>query len=153
LLRGADFAAEVEAHPPFGRYGVLADDLIRGRPRHRRGAAADADRVVARRPRSRGGARRAACCAARGLAPRGRSSDTLDGGLVAPGTLAVTDGRSTRSTRLALPIGPTRRSRRPQARRRGVGDRAPRCVIVDPASLAFCAPPTATRARACSLRS
>src|SRR4051812_46976966 len=90
VLRGADIAAEVEAHPPFGRYGVAGDDLIRTalataalpRPTPIAWSRADLDREAALGARM---LRRA------GLSPRARSADTLDGGLVAPGTLAVAD--------------------------------------------------------------
>src|SRR5262245_56637631 len=102
VLSGADVAAEVEAHPPFGRYGVVADDLIRAGlataalPTPTAWSRADLDREAALGARM---LRRA------GLAPRGRSADTLDGGLVAPGTLAVTDALDALDA-LALPVGP-----------------------------------------------
>jgi len=135
VLRGADFAAEVEAHPPFGRYGVLADDLIRAglataalpRPTPIAWSRADLDREAALGARM---LRRA------GLAPRGRSSDTLDGGLVAPGTLAVTDALDALDA-LALPIGPIVD---PAGLKRAVEVWEivrPDALIVDPASLAF----------------
>lgn len=135
LLRGAELAAEVEAHPPFGRFGVAADDLIRAglataalpRPTPIAWTRADLDREAAL------GAR---CLRRAGLGPRGRSSDTLDGGLVAPGTLAVSDALDALDA-LALPIGPivdaaglTRAAEVWEIVR-------PDVLIVDPVSLAF----------------
>ncbi len=135
VLRGADFAAEVEAHPPFGRYGVVADDLIRAglatatlpRPTPIAWSRADLDREAALGAHM---LRRA------GLASRGRSSDTLDGGLLAPGTLAVTDALDALDA-LALPVGPivdaaglTRAAEVWEIVR-------PDALIVDPVSLAF----------------
>lgn len=137
VLDGAAFAAEVDAHPPFGRYGVAADDLIRAalataalpRPTPIAWSRADLDREAALGARM---LRRA------GLAPRGRSSDTLDGGLVAPGTLAVSDALDALDA-LALPVGPI-------VDAAGLGRAAevweivrPDVLIVDPASLAFLA--------------
>ncbi|MBX3025905.1 hypothetical protein KF840_13440 [bacterium] len=135
VLRGADIAAEVEAHPPFGRYGVVADDLIRAglataalpTPTPIAWSRADLDREAALGARM---LRRA------GLAPRGRSSDTLEGGLVAPGTLAVTDALDALDA-LALPVGPIVDA----AGLRRAADVweivRPDVLIVDPASLAF----------------
>lgn len=135
VLSGADFTAEVEAHPPFGRFGVAAEDLIRAglataglpRPTPIAWTRADLDREAALG---------AAMLRRAGLAPRGRSSDTLDGGLVAPGTLAVADALDALDA-LALPVGPITD---PAGLKRAaeVWDIVrPDVLIVDPASLAF----------------
>src|SRR5215470_9611208 len=87
-LTGAELAAEVEAHPPFGRFQLVAEPLIRAglataavpRPTPIAWTRADLDAEAQLGARA---LRRA------GLATRGRSSDCLDGGLVTPGTLAV----------------------------------------------------------------
>lgn len=135
VLTGAAFAAEVAAHPPFGRYGVVAEDLIRTglataalpTPTPIAWTRADLDREAAL------GAR---CLRRAGLPPRGRSSDTLDGGLVAPGTLAVTDALDALDA-LALPVGPIVDAAG-LARAAEVWEIVrPEVLIVDPASLAF----------------
>src|SRR5512143_3039407 len=135
VLRGADLAAEVEAHPPFGRYGVVRDDLIRAglataalpRPTPIAWSRADLDREAALGARM---LRRA------GLAPRGRSSDTLEGGLVAPGTLAVTDALDALDA-LALPVGPIVDAAGLKRAAEVWEIVRPDVLIVDPASLAF----------------
>ena len=71
-----------------------------------------------------------------GLAPRGRSSDTLDGGLVAPGTLAVTDALDALDA-LALPVGPIVDAAGLQRAAEVWEIVRPDVLIVDPASLAF----------------
>ncbi|MFN8641746.1 MAG: hypothetical protein U0802_08855 [Candidatus Binatia bacterium] len=135
VLSGAAFAAEVAAHPPFGRYGVVADDLIRAglataalpQPTPIAWTRADLDREAAL------GAR---CLRRAGLGPRGRSADTLDGGLVAPGTLAVADALDALDA-LALPVGPIVDAAA-LTRAAEVWDIVrPEVLIVDPASLAF----------------
>jgi phenylacetate-CoA ligase len=103
-LSGADFTAEVEAHPPFGRFQLAAAPFIRAglasaglpRPTPTAWTRADLD------SEAQLGAR--ALCRA-GLAPRARSSDCLEGGLVVPGTLAITDALDALDA-LALPVGP-----------------------------------------------
>ena len=135
VLRGADFSAEVEAHPPFGRFGVAAEDLIRAglataglpRPTPIAWTRADLDREAAL------GAR---CLRRAGLAPRGRSSDTLDGGLVAPGTLAVADALDALDA-LALPVGPIVDAAGLKRAAEVWDIVRPDVLIVDPASLAF----------------
>jgi hypothetical protein len=135
LLRGSDVAAEVEAHPPFGRYGVIADHLIRAglataalpRPTPIAWSRADLDREAALGARM---LRRA------GLASRGRSSDTLEGGLVAPGTLAVTDALDALDA-LALPVGPIADAASLKRAAEVWDIVRPDVLIVDPASLAF----------------
>lgn len=104
VQNGAAFAAAVTAQPPFGVFGVDGDDLIRAglataalsRPTPIAWSRADLDREAAHGARL---LRRA------GMTPRGRSSDTLEGGLVAPGTLAVADALDALDA-LALPVGP-----------------------------------------------
>ena len=135
LLGGAAVAAEVEAHPPFGRYGVAADDLIRAglataalpKPTPIAWSRADLDREAALGARM---LRRA------GLAPRGRSADTLDGGLVAPGTLAVTDALDALDA-LALPVGPIADAAGLKRAAEVWDIVRPDVLIVDPASFAF----------------
>jgi phenylacetate-coenzyme A ligase PaaK-like adenylate-forming protein len=135
VLDGTAFAAAVEAHPPFGRFGVAADDLIRTalataalpRPTPIAWTRADLDREAAL------GAR---CLRRAGLGPRGRSSDTLDGGLVAPGTLAVTDALDALDA-LALPVGPIVDATALKRAAEVWEIVRPDVVIVDPASLDF----------------
>ena len=90
VLRGADFAAEVDAHPPFGRFQLELAPFIRTalttaavpRPTPIAWTRADLD------AEARLGAR---ALRRTGLGSRGRSSDCLEGGLLTPGTLAVSD--------------------------------------------------------------
>jgi phenylacetate-CoA ligase len=103
VLTGADFAAEVEAHPPFGRYQLAAEPFIRTalttsavpRPTPTAWTRADLDTEAELGARA---LRRT------GLGPRTRSSDCLEGGLVTPGTLAVSDALDALDA-LALPVG------------------------------------------------
>jgi len=103
ILTAADLADEVDAHPPFGRFQLDAAPLIRAalaagalpRPTPIAWTRADLD------AEARLGAR---ALRRSGLAARGRSSDTLDGGLVAPGTLAISDALDALDA-LALPVG------------------------------------------------
>lgn len=135
VLSGAELAAEVEAHPPFGRFGVVAEDLIRAglataglpRPTPIAWTRADLDREAALG---------AAMLRRAGLGPRARTSDTLDGGLVAPGTLAVADALDALDA-LALPVGPITDAAG-LARAAEVWQIVrPAALIVDPVSLAF----------------
>jgi phenylacetate-CoA ligase len=103
ILTAADLAAEVDAHPPFGRMQLDAAPFIRAalaagalpRPTPIAWTRADLDAEALLGARA---LRRS------GLGARGRSSDTLDGGLVAPGTLAVSDALDALDA-LALPVG------------------------------------------------
>jgi len=103
-LNGTAFSAEVEAHPPFGRFQLEAAPFIRAglasaglpRPTPTAWTRADLDAEAQLGARA---LRRA------GLAPRARSSDCLEGGLVVPGTLAITDALDALDA-LALPVGP-----------------------------------------------
>jgi len=103
ILSAADLADEVDAHPPFGRFQLEPAPLIRAalaagalpRPTPIAWTRADLD------AEARLGAR---ALRRSGLAARGRSSDTLDGGLVAPGTLAISDALDALDA-LALPVG------------------------------------------------
>lgn len=103
-LTGAALADEVERHPPFGRFQLEPEPLIRAalataavpRPTPIAWTRADLDREAALGARA---LRRV------GLGPRGRSSDCLAGGLVTPGTLAVADALDALDA-LALPVGP-----------------------------------------------
>src|SRR5262249_20471068 len=104
LLNGRAFAAEVEAHPPFGRLQAKREALIRAglttaavpRPVPIAWSRADLDREAALGARALWRA---------GLRARTRTSDCLDGGLVTPGTLAITDALDVLDA-LALPVGP-----------------------------------------------
>lgn len=135
LCDGAAFAAAVEATPPFGRFGTRDDDLIRTglataalpRPTPIAWSRADLDREAALGARL---LRRA------GLAPRTRTSDTLDGGLVAPGTLAVTDALDALDA-LALPVGPVTSDAALQKVSEVWAIVRPAALIVDPATFAF----------------
>ncbi|MEO8602966.1 MAG: hypothetical protein ABI629_10345 [bacterium] len=135
ILSGAAFAEAVELQPPFGRFALAAEDLIRAalataavpRPTPIAWSRDDLDREAQL------GAR---LLARAGLRARSRTSDTLEGGLVAPGTLAVSDALEALDA-LALPVGPI------------VNDAAlkratevweivhPEAIICDPASLQF----------------
>jgi phenylacetate-CoA ligase len=103
-LNGADFTAEVEAHPPFGRFQLETAPFIRAglasaglpRPTPTAWTRADLDREAQLGARALYRA---------GLVPRARSSDCLEGGLVVPGTLAITDALDALDA-LALPVGP-----------------------------------------------
>jgi phenylacetate-CoA ligase len=132
---GAAFAAEVEAHPPFGRLQLVPERLIRAglataavpRPTPIAWTRADLDveahlgaRVL----------RRA------GLAPRARSSDCLDGGLVTPGTLAISDALDALDA-LALPVGPVTSDAALQRAVEVWEIVRPEVLIVDAPSLAF----------------
>ncbi|MDX2170843.1 MAG: hypothetical protein SF182_27495 [Deltaproteobacteria bacterium] len=135
VLSGEAFAEAVAEQPPFGRFGLAAEDLIRAglttaavpRPTPIAWSRADLDREAELGARL---LRRA------GLAARTRTSDTLDGGLVAPGTLAVTDALDALDA-LALPVGPVRDA----AALGRVGEVwdvvRPAALILDPASFRF----------------
>jgi len=135
VLSGAAFATAVAAQPPFGVFGVDGDDLIRAglataalpRPTPIAWSRADLDREAAHGARL---LRRA------GLAPRGRSSDTLEGGLVAPGTLAVADALAALDA-LALPVGPIVDAAGLKRATEVWDIVRPEVLIVDPISFAF----------------
>lgn len=103
ILTGAALAAEVEGHPPFGRFQLEPASFIRTalttaavpRPTPIAWTRGDLD------AEARLGAR---ALRRTGLAGRGRSSDCLEGGLVTPGTLAVSDALDALDA-LALPVG------------------------------------------------
>jgi len=134
-LSGADFAAEVEAHPPFGRIRLVPDPLIRAglataavpRPTPIAWTRADLDAEAQLGARA---LRRA------GLATRGRSSDCLDGGLVTPGTLAVSDALDALDA-LALPVGPVTGAPALQRAAEVWDIVQPQLLVVDAPSLAF----------------
>lgn len=134
-LTGADFAAEVEAHPPFGRLQLVPEPLIRAglataavpRPTPIAWTRADLDAEALLGARA---LRRA------GLAPRARSSDCLDGGLVTPGTLAITDALDALDA-LALPVGPVTSDAALQRAAEVWEIVRPAVLIVDAPSLAF----------------
>lgn len=134
-LTGADFAAEVEAHPPFGRFQLEPAPLIRAglataalpRPTPIAWSRRDLD------DEARLGAR---ALRRAGLAPRARSSDCLDGGLVSPGTLAITDALDALDA-LALPVGPVTGDAALQRAAEVWEIVHPEVLIVDAPSLAF----------------
>jgi phenylacetate-CoA ligase len=135
LLGGVEFAEEVEQHPPFGRFALSSDTLIRAglataavpRPVPIAWSRADLDREAALGARA---------FARAGLGPRSRTSDTLDGGLVSPGTLAVTDALDALDA-LALPVGPIV-AEAALGRAREVWEIVrPQALIVDASSFSF----------------
>lgn len=135
VLTGRELAAEVEAHPPFGRFQLEPAPLIRaglataGVPRPTPIAWTRTDLDTEAQLGARAFRRT-------GLAARARSSDCLDGGLVAPGTLAVTDALDVLDA-LALPVGPV--TDEPALKRAAEvwAIVQPRTLIVDAPSLAF----------------
>lgn len=103
-LSGEELSKEVADHPPFGRLQLIAGQPLRA------GLTTTAvpwpTPIVWTESDLRLDAKLGARCFWRaGLRPRGRSSDCLDGGLVTPGTLAITDALDTLDA-LALPVGP-----------------------------------------------
>lgn len=137
-LSAAAFSAEVEAHPPFGRYQLTPAPFIRAglataglpRPTPTAWTRADLDAEAQLGARA---LRRA------GLAPRARSSDCLEGGLVVPGTLAITDALDALDA-LALPVGPVTTAAALQ-RAADVWEIVhPDVLIIDAASLEFLYP-------------
>jgi phenylacetate-CoA ligase len=104
ILSGNELAAEIDAHPPFGRLQVRSERLLRAglataavpRPVPMCWSVTDLENDARLGARSFWRA---------GLRPRGRTSDCLDGGLVTPGTLAITDALDAIDA-LALPVGP-----------------------------------------------
>ncbi len=134
-LSGADFATEVQAHPPFGRFQLEPTAFIRaglataGVPRPTPIAWTRADLDAEARLGARA-LRRA------GVAPRTRTSDCFEGGLVTPGTLAITDALDALDA-LALPVGPVTNEAALQ-RAVDIWDIVlPSALIVDAPSLAF----------------
>ncbi len=104
ILTGANLAAAVASHPPFGPWQVRQSALIRA------GLATAAVPQPVPIAWSRDDLDDEAQLGARalwraGLRPRGRSSDCLEGGLVTPGTLAISDALDALDA-LALPVGP-----------------------------------------------
>jgi phenylacetate-CoA ligase len=134
-LSGAELADEVEAHPPFGRFQLHPEPLIRAglasaavpRPTPIAWTRADLDAEAQLGARA---LRRA------GLTARGRSSDCLEGGLVTPGTLAITDALDALDA-LALPVGPVTTAPALQRAAEVWEIVRPDTLIVDAASLAF----------------
>ncbi|MGH7785909.1 MAG: hypothetical protein ACRERC_03525 [Candidatus Binatia bacterium] len=134
-LTGEALLAEAEAHPPFGRLQRAAEPLIRAglatagvpRPTPIAWTRADLDREALWGARA---LRRT------GLAARGRSSDCLDGGLVAPGTLAVSDALDALDA-LALPVGTVAAAPALQRAAEVWAIVRPEVLITDAASLAF----------------
>jgi phenylacetate-CoA ligase len=138
VMTGADFAVEVEAHPPFGRFQLEPAPLIRAglatagvpRPTPIAWTRADLDAEAQLGARA---LRRA------GLGPRGRSSDCLDGGLVTPGTLAIADALDALDA-LALPVGPVTADSALQRAATVWEIVRPHVLVVDAPSLAFLQP-------------
>lgn|SRR5262245_52836767 len=135
ILSAADFAAEVEAHPPFGRFQLDPEPFIRAglasaglpRPTPIAWTRADLDSEAELGARA---LRRA------GLAARARSSDCLEGGLVAPGTLAISDALDALDA-VALPVGPVTTDAALQRATQVWNIVHPSTLIVDAPSLAF----------------
>jgi phenylacetate-CoA ligase len=134
-LSGAELAAEVDAHPPFGRLQLQREPFIRAglataalpRPAPIAWTRADLD------AEARWGAR---ALRRVGLDRRMRSSDCLDGGLVTPGTLAISDALDALDA-LALPVGPVTTEAALRRAAEVWEIVRPRVLIVDAASLAF----------------
>jgi phenylacetate-CoA ligase len=135
ILTGEAFAAEVEAHPPFGRIRLDDEPLLRAglvttavpRPVPIAWSRADLGREAALGARFLRGA---------GLRARSRTSDTLGGGLVTPGTLAVSDALDALDA-VALPVGPINGDVA-LARAREIWEIVrPEALIVDAPTLAF----------------
>ena len=135
VLTGAELATEVDAHPPFGRLQLDAAPLIRAglasaavpHPTPIAWTRADLDAEAQLGARA---LRRA------GLRPHARSSDCLDGGLVTPGTLAITDALDALDA-LALPVGPVTGDAALQRAAEVWEVVRPAMLIVDAPSLAF----------------
>lgn len=104
ILSGADLATEIGDHPPFGRLRLRSEPLLRAAlataslphpvPMCWSTADLEAEAQLGARVLWRAG-----------LRARGRTSDCLEGGLVTPGTLAITDALDAIDA-LALPVGP-----------------------------------------------
>jgi phenylacetate-CoA ligase len=141
ILSRADLAAEVETHPPFGRFQLVAEPLIRaglasaGLPRPTpiawTRADLDAEAQLGARALQRAG-----------LVARARSSDCLDGGVAAPGTLAISDALDALDA-VALPVGPVTSDAALQRAAEVWQIVHPQTLIVDAASLAFLYPAAA----------
>jgi len=135
ILSGEAFAEAVEAQPPFGRFALAGEDLIRAglttaavpRPTPIAWSRADLDREAALGARLLGRA---------GLRARSRTSDTLEGGMVAPGTLAVSDALDALDA-LALPVGPIVNEAGLKRATEVWEIVQPDVIICDPASLQF----------------
>lgn len=135
VLSGDDLAAEVEAHPPFGRLQLAPQALIRAglataalpRPTPIAWTRADLDAEAELGARM---LRRA------GLAARARTSDCLEGGLITPGTLAITDALDALDA-LALPVGPITTAAALQRAAEVWEIVQPQAIIADAASLTF----------------
>ena len=134
-LSGAALADEVEAHPPFGRLQLAPEPLIRAgltavavpRPTPIAWSRADLDAEAQVGTRM---LRRA------GLAARGRTSDCLEGGLVVPGTLAISDALDALDA-LSLPVGPITAAAALQRAAEVWEIVGPEVIIADAASSAF----------------
>lgn len=135
ILTGEAFAAEIAAHPPFGRIRLDDEPLLRA------GLATVAVPHPVPIAWSRADLEREADLGARflrrtGLRARSRTSDTLDGGLVTPGTLATSDALDALDA-VALPVGPITGDAA-LARAREVWEIVrPQALIVDARTLAF----------------
>jgi len=104
ILTGVDLAKEIGDHLPFGRLRLRDEPLLRAalataavpHPLPMCWSAADLEREAQLGARA---------FARAGLRARDRTSDCLEGGLVTPGTLAITDALDAIDA-LALPVGP-----------------------------------------------
>jgi phenylacetate-CoA ligase len=134
-LTGGELAAEVDAHPPFGRFQLRRESFIRAGlataalpwPTPTAWTRADLD------AEARWGAR---ALRRAGLERRMRSSDCLDGGLVTPGTLAISDALDALDA-LALPVGQVTSDAALRRAAEVWEIVRPRVLIVDAPSLAF----------------
>lgn len=104
VLAGTVLADEIQSHPPFGRLQIGSERLMRA------GLATAAVphpvpmcwSVTDLETEAQLGAR---ALTRAGLCARGRTTDCLEGGVVTPGTLAITDALDAIDA-LALPVGP-----------------------------------------------
>lgn len=104
VTSGAELAAEVAAHPPFGRLQLTLEQPIRTglalsavpQPVPICWTRTDLDLEASWGAKALGRA---------GVRPRSRVSDCLEGGLVSPNTLAISDALDHLDA-LALPVGP-----------------------------------------------
>jgi len=138
ITTGDDLAAEVAAHPPFGRLhngagqpirtGLALAAVPRPMPIYWTRADLDAEAAWGARALWRAGVR-----------PRRRTSDCLEGGLVTPGTLAISDALDHLDA-LALPVGPITTDAALQRALEVWDIVQPECLIVDAPTFAFLDP-------------
>jgi phenylacetate-coenzyme A ligase PaaK-like adenylate-forming protein len=101
-LRAEELAADEGAHPPYGTWRAATDFVRVGVPRR----SSPLEMLVFTAPDLEREARVGALAlAAAGLAPGGRETNTMPGGLPTPGSLVVGDAAQTLGA-LDMPVGP-----------------------------------------------